>query len=60
MGKKRVVLPQKMNDVTKVEVKDSGNSTWREVTKDFLDGLVLYVTEDIAPGVKNVRVTCSR
>lgn len=60
MGKKRVVLPQKMNSVSKVEVKDSGNSVWREVIIDFLDGLVLYTTEDIAPGVKNVRVTCSR
>lgn len=60
MGKNRVVLPQKVNSVSKIEVRDSGNSTWSEIAVDFLDGLVLYVLQNISPGVKNVRVTCSR
>lgn len=49
MGKRRVVLPQKVNSVSKVEVKDTGNSTWREVVVDFLDGMVLYLEDDISP-----------
>lgn len=60
MGKNRVVLPQKVNSVSKVEVRDTGSNTWRELTVDFLDGIVLYLLEDIANGVQNVRITCSR
>lgn len=60
MGTKRVVLPQKVNSVSKVEVKDTGNSTWREIDQDFIDGIVLYLIEEVAKGVKNVAVTCSR
>ena len=60
MWKNRIVLPQKVNSVSKVEVKDTANSTWREVEVDFITGIVVYLIDDVSPGVKNVRLTCSR
>lgn len=60
MGKNRVVLPQKVNSISLVQVKTTGTSTWRDIAVDFIDGLIVYLIEDVPNGAKNVALTCSR